>query len=123
MIGWGDRLRSYNDVKQLFNATFRNENTSISKSTIHKTITRFEENDIKNRSKTRRAATATDSEKSLDVLQSFVKNPHIFTHKTAQKYQIDQKSVCKILKQNKFHLYKIHLMQELNEDRETSRVL
>jgi len=24
--------------------------------------------------------------------------------------------VCKILKQNKFHPYKIHLLQELNED-------
>ena len=36
--------------------------------------------------------------------KSFVKNPHIFTHRTAQKYQIDQKSVCKILKQNKFHI-------------------
>jgi len=79
MIRWGDRLRSYNDdVKQLFNATFRNENTSISKSTIHKTITRFEEIGIKNRSKTRRAATATDSEKSLDVLQIFCEESTYF---------------------------------------------
>jgi len=45
-----------------------------------------------------------------------VENPHISTRRTAQEHQIDQKSVCKILKQNKFHPYKIHLVQELNED-------
>jgi len=95
------RLMSYN-VK-LFNAIFRNENTSISKSMVHKTIRRFEEIDgVKNRPKT-----ATNPEKSLDVLQSFMENPHISTHRTTQEHQIDQKSVCKILKQNKFHPYKI----------------
>ncbi|XP_011687761.1 PREDICTED: uncharacterized protein LOC105449970 [Wasmannia auropunctata] len=110
------RQTKLNDVKQLFNATFRNENTSIPKSTIHKTIRRFEKiGDVKN-SKTGRLATATNPEKSLDVLQSFVENSHISTRRTAQEHQIDQKSVCKILKQNKFRPYKIHLVQELNED-------
>jgi len=66
--------------------------------------------DVKNRTKTKRT-TATNLEKSLNVLQSFMENPLI-----AQEHQIDQKSVYKILKQNKFHPYIIHLMQELNED-------
>ncbi|EZA49482.1 hypothetical protein X777_12276 [Ooceraea biroi] len=101
----------------LFNATFHNENTNISKSTVHKTIRRFEETgSIKNHPKTGRPAKATNSEKSLDVLQSFVENPHSSTRKTTAEHQIDQKSVCKILKQNKFHPYNIHLVQELNED-------
>jgi len=63
-----------------------------------------------------RSVTATNPEKSLYVLQSFVKNPHIFTYRTAEEYQIDQKSVCKILKQKKFYSYKIHLVQEMNKD-------
>jgi len=69
MRGWGDRLRSYNDVKQLFNATFWNENTSISKSMIHKTIRRFEEiGGVKNHPQTGRPAIAINPEKSLDIL-------------------------------------------------------
>jgi len=36
MRGWGDRLRSYNDVRQLFNETCCNEDTAISRSTKSK---------------------------------------------------------------------------------------
>jgi len=69
---------------------------------VHKTIRCFEEIDgVKNRLKTGRSAIATNPEKSLDVLQSFVENPQISTRRTIQEqHQIDQKSVCKILKQN-----------------------
>ncbi|EFN74119.1 hypothetical protein EAG_04168 [Camponotus floridanus] len=50
MRGWGDRLRSYNDVRQLFNETFRNEDTAISRSTVERTIRRFNETgSVKNR--------------------------------------------------------------------------
>jgi len=67
---------------------------------VHKTIRCFEEIDgVKNRLKTERSAIATNPEKSLDVLQSFVENPQISTRRTIQEqHQIDQKSVCKILK-------------------------
>jgi len=67
-----------------------NENTSISKSTVHKTIRCFEEiGGVKNRPRTGRLATAINPEKSLDVLQSFVENPHISIRRTVQKHQID----------------------------------
>lgn len=117
MRGWGNRQRSYNDVRQLFNATFRNDNTSISKSTVYKTIRRFEETgSVKDRPKPGRPVTATNPAKSLDVLQSFVEHPHSSTNRTAEEHEIDQKSVYKILKQATFHPYKVHLVQELNED-------
>jgi len=40
---WSDRLRSYPDVKDLFNATLRNKNP-ISYFEIKRTIRRFEKN-------------------------------------------------------------------------------
>jgi len=52
----------------------------------------------------------------LDVLLSFIENPHDSSRKVALQHDIDKKSVLKILKNNKFHPYKAHLVQELNED-------
>lgn len=120
--GWNDRLRSYQDVKDLFNVTFRNENTPISKSTVERTVRRFEETgSVKNRPKTGRPAT-TNEEKALDVLQSFVENPQTSVRRTAQEHEINPMSVHKILKQNKFRPYKILLVHELNEDNFDQRV-
>jgi len=71
MRGWGDRMRSYNDVRQLFNETFRNENTAISKSIVERTIRCFNEiGNVKNRPILGRPKSATNPEKSLDALQS-----------------------------------------------------
>jgi len=61
------------------------------------------------------SATAKNPE-VIEYFQSFVENPHISTYRTAKEYQINRKSMCKILKQNKFHTYNIHLVQKLNKD-------
>ncbi|XP_025264625.1 uncharacterized protein LOC112637997 [Camponotus floridanus] len=117
MRGWGDRRRSYNETLQIFNDTFRVGKVPISKSTVHRTIARFEEiGHVKNRSKSGRSVSATNAEKSLDVLQSYIENPHISIRKSAQHHDISRMSVHKILKKNEFHPYKIHPVQELSED-------
>jgi len=60
---------------RLFNETVRNENNRISKTTIMRTIQRFEESGSdRNRAKSGRPATATNENKVLDVLQSFVED-------------------------------------------------
>ena len=43
MRGWGDRVRSYDQVRLLFNRTFRNAEglNLVSKSTIERTVRRF----------------------------------------------------------------------------------
>ncbi|KYN12128.1 hypothetical protein ALC57_15708 [Trachymyrmex cornetzi] len=41
--GWGDQQRGYKTVMRLFNENFRNENNRISKSTVNRTIQRFED--------------------------------------------------------------------------------
>jgi len=123
MRGWGDRVRSYRNVVDLFNRTFRNEGARISKGTVSKTVRRFEQmGSVRNRPTTGRPSTATTEEKSLDVLQSFVENPHETLRSVALQHEIDPKSVHKILKVNKFHPYKIKLVQELNDDDPDRRV-
>lgn len=83
--GWGDRRRSYNETLQLFNDTFRIGCTPIAKSTVHLTIARFKETGhVKNRSKSGKSTPAINAEKFLDVLQSFIEDPHMSTREAAQ---------------------------------------
>lgn len=117
MRGWGDQQRGYKTVTRLFNENFRNENNRISKSTVIRTIQRFEDlGSVKNRPRSGRRKTATNNDKALNVLQSVVENPHISIDRVAQEHEISHGSVSKILKLNKWHPYKLHLCQELSED-------
>ncbi|KYN11080.1 hypothetical protein ALC57_16781 [Trachymyrmex cornetzi] len=119
MRGWEDQQRGYKTVTQLFNENFRNENNRISKSIIIHTIQRFEDiGSVKSRLRSGRRKTATNNDKALDVLQSFVENPHISINRVAQEHEIGHASVSKILKLNKcVHPYKkLHLCQELSKD-------
>lgn len=101
MRGWGDQ-RSYQEVMRLFNGTFRNENNRISKSTVVRTVQRFQKTGvIKNRPKSGRPATATNDGKALNVLQSFVEDPYISINRAAQQHEIGAASVHKILRKNK----------------------
>ncbi|GAB1865891.1 DUF4817 domain-containing protein [Camponotus japonicus] len=117
MRGWGDKQRGYKTITRLLNENFRNENNSISRSTVIRTIQRFEDTgSIKNRPRSGRRKTATNNDKALDVLQSFVEDPHISINRVAQEHEIGYGSVHKILKLNKWHPYKLYLVQELFED-------
>ena len=117
MRGWGELKRSYVDVKTLFNDTFRLGLIPISKSTVSRTITRFNDTgSVKDRPRSGRPSTATNEEKSLDVLLSFIEDPHTSIRKTSQQHEICKFSIQKILKTNKFHPFKVNLVQELNED-------
>jgi len=69
---------------RLFSETFCNENNRISKTTVVRTIQRFEESgNVRNRPKFGRLATATNEDKALAILQSFVKEPHTSINRVA----------------------------------------
>jgi len=94
MRGWGEVRRSFMQVKDLFNETFRNELTPISKSTVERTVKHFEDTgSFKDRPRTGRPITATTEEKSLYVLQSIVEDPYCtFSQSCSRawhKYEID----------------------------------
>jgi len=57
----------------------------------------------------------TNHDKTLNVLQTNVEDPRISIRKIVQQY-IGPTSVHKILKKEKFHSYKICLVQKLCED-------
>jgi len=75
---WDDQQKGYKQVMRLFNETFRNKNNKISKTTVVRTIERFEGNgSVKNRPKSGRSVTATNENKALDVLV-FCRRPPYF---------------------------------------------
>lgn len=116
MRGYGDRKRTYDEVAHLFNDTYPNRNP-ITKTAVWRIVKLFEEvGSIKNRPKTGRPKTATNDEKSLDVMQSFVENPFTSIRKTALEHDVSVGSVCNIIKKYNFHPYKVSLLQELSED-------
>lgn len=123
MRGWGDMKRSYSNVVTLFNATFRRDGNVVSRSTVGKTIDRFERTgSVKDRVRPGRPATSTNDDRSLDVILSFMENPHQSSRSAALELETSDRSVRRILKINKFHPYKVKLVQELNEDDPDRRV-
>lgn len=77
MRGWGDRERSYNEIRQFFNEIFRNGGVPLSKTIVMRTIRRYEEiGNVKNRMIPGRPRSATIKENQLNVAQLFVENPH-----------------------------------------------
>ncbi|XP_011859565.1 PREDICTED: uncharacterized protein LOC105557041 [Vollenhovia emeryi] len=116
MRGFGDRERSYGDVVHLFNDTFRNR-APISKSTAYRTCNRFERTgSVKDEPRSGRPKTATNEQKSLEVILNFQENPHTSSRKVAQQTEISKTSVLQILKSHRYHPYKIKLVQELIGD-------
>jgi len=73
MRGWGDRQRSYSEVRLLFNETFRNEGEGISISTVSRIIRRFVGTN-KNRQKSERPRFQATEERQFEVVQLFVEN-------------------------------------------------
>ena len=77
MRGQGDRVRSYDHVRLLFNRTFLNEEglNPVSNSTIEKTVRRFmNHGSIKDLHRTVRPKSAGSEEMQMDIAQAFVKN-------------------------------------------------
>ncbi|XP_025161887.1 uncharacterized protein LOC112590219 [Harpegnathos saltator] len=88
--GFGDRVRSYQEVADLFNATHP-DRTPISKSTVQYIVTRFlETGTVQDRPRSGRPKSAINNDMSLDVLLSFQENPHISVPRTAQAQDISQ---------------------------------
>jgi len=84
--GFGERVRSYQEIVDLFNAAHSDRNPiSIS---VQKTVTYFLETEtVKDRLRSGRPKSANDN-KNLDVLQSFQKTPFIRVKSSASlRYQ------------------------------------
>jgi len=122
MRGYGDRIRSYREVADLFNATYPDRDP-IANTTVKRTVDRFQRTGlIKDAPRSGRPKNANNVEKALDVLLTVTDNPHTSVSRAAQANDISATSVRRILKKHHYHPYKIHLVQELSEDDYDRRV-
>jgi transposase len=125
MRGWGDRVRSYNEVRVLFNRTFRNGDglSPVSKSTVERTVRRFMDNGtVKDLERSGRPKSVASEEKQIEIAQAFVENPYLSLRRAGNEHDVSHETVRKVLKSIHFHPYKIHLVQELNEDDPDRRI-
>ncbi|KAJ8934037.1 hypothetical protein NQ318_020835 [Aromia moschata] len=94
-----------------------------SESGVERTVRRFEETGhIKDPPKSGRTTSATNPEKSLDTMLSFIEDPHSSIRRSAQQHEISKGSIGNILKRNKFHPCKVKLVHELIEDDPDRRI-
>lgn len=113
MRGYGDKQRSFQETCDLFNATF-NDRNPISKSTVVRTIGRvIETGSVKDRPRSGRPRTVFDDDSSIIILQSFVENPHASIRQISAENEVSISGVHNLLKNQKFHPYKLHHTQEL----------
>lgn len=114
MIGYGDRTRTQNEVTHLFREKYPNL-PPISRSTVSKIEKQFRENGHFRQTNNHRRS-ALSEEVKINVLLSVEENPHVSTRQIARELEISQSSVERVLKVEKFHPYKITILQELTED-------
>lgn len=117
MRGYGDKERSYQEVADLFNETYPDRGIPISKSTVQKTVIRFQRTGkVEDEARSGRPKTATNDEEALNVMLSVVESPETSTRKLGHQEEMSRRSVQRILNKHKYHPYKMRLVQELSED-------
>jgi len=114
MRGMRDRKKSYAHVTELSKLLEIRTMIYLNRPVIN-TVQHFEETEfIKDRMRQDRLTIATNSDKKLNILQLyFLLDSHKSICKAAQQHDIAPMSVHNILKKEKFHPYKIRLVQKL----------
>lgn len=121
--GYGDKMRSYQEVCELFNALHPEK--QIKKSTVCRTIKRYQQTgNVKTIPKTGRPKTATTDDNKLNILLSLEENPKMSITERKQNLpeDVSKSSIHRILKQEKIKPYKLMYTQELLEDDPDRRI-
>lgn len=113
MIGCGDKVRSQNEVVQLFNEKY--PDSSVNQSTISRILNKFTDTgSVQNIKGRGRQKIGEDTQ--LDVMLDVTENPQSSVRNLARHHGISHSTVWRLLRKEKFHPYKIKLLHELNED-------
>ena len=113
LVGCSDRRRSNTEVAELFNK----DREQVSRSTVSKTLGRFNETgNVRNRQRTGRSKSIAKDENFFNIMSDVTKNTKTSVLQLALNHKMNRGSVQKILKREKYHTYKINLLQELSED-------
>ncbi|KAJ8945062.1 hypothetical protein NQ318_005242 [Aromia moschata] len=107
--GCGATTRTQKQVCEIFNTEYPDRR--ISQSTVSRIENKFREfgnvTDIPGRD---------DDEQKLDILLDIQDNPHKPIRQVAVDNDVSKTSILRLLKNEKYLPYKIHLVQELNDD-------
>ena len=114
MKGYGDQSRSQDEVCELFNNKYV-EQEPITRTAVSKIVRKFHElGHVRDRPRCGRPQVSQDVR--LDILLDLQENPHRPTQEVAANFEIGKSSVWRTLKKYKWHPYKAILAHELNED-------
>lgn len=114
MIGCGDKTRTQMEVCALFNDKYP-DREPIAQSTVSKIEKKFRETGhVRDLPKGSRKPVAENTK--LDVLLAFQEDPHTSSRQVALDNNIHHATVLATLKKEKWHPYKVVLVQELLED-------
>lgn len=117
--GCNDMTRTQQEVCDLFNAKYPDR--PISRSTISKIERKYAESgDVRDIPKPGRPKISEDTK--INVLLSVEENFNKPSRIAAGEHDISQRSVLRLLKSEKYHPYKIQLIQELNDDDPDRRI-
>lgn len=113
LIGCGDKTRSQEEVCNLFRTKYPER--PITRSTVSKIEKKFRETgNVKDRLRPGRPKISENTK--LNILLEVQDNPHSASTEIALNNDVSRRSVLRVLKQEKYHPYKIRLLHELNED-------
>lgn len=113
MVGYGDRKRTYREVCSLFHEVYPNR-PHITPGYVSKLVKKFNQTgSVKNKPRKGRPQSAVSGNKALNTLLSIHEDPHLSTRELGGLHDTSQRSVVNLFKKEKFHPYKIQLVQEL----------
>ncbi|BFZ15076.1 hypothetical protein BsWGS_18115 [Bradybaena similaris] len=112
---FGRDVATYRSVTQKFNHNHPKPEQPLSHTTVCHLIKSFQKTgSVADSERSGRRKSATDEETSTMVLASFARSPMKSVRKISQELTISKSSVRRILKTQKFHQYKVHLVQALH---------
>jgi hypothetical protein len=113
LIGVGDKMRTQQEVCAMFNNKYPEQ--PISRSTVSKIEKKFIEfGTVQDLPKSGRPVLNEDSK--LNVLLALEENPHNSVRQVGRDHDVPFTTVHKVLKHEKWHPFKVHLVQELSDD-------
>lgn len=115
MIGFGDRSRTHEEVRILFNETHPNR-PPISQSTVSRIENKFRDlGHVRDKPRAGRPSVLHE-DRQLDTLLMVQENPHSTVVGVASQLNTSKNTVSRLLRKLKYHPYKVHLVQELSDD-------
>lgn len=110
----GDNYKSNRETAAIFNE--RHPNKTVHNSTVSRLVNKFKETgSVENQYKVSHEKPVTGDEGSLDVCLAITETPQVAVSQISEITSIEERSVRRILKRNKFHPYKPKFVQVIKD--------